>query len=116
MEERRAPSTEIHYAPCRHDEPVNAVACRTCLCVRLGVCVRACVPRYTNTINLADGGVAMRPTVINCYSGDLGSMDRWWAAWRAFMFDSSVTVKGRGGVGIETKTVKSMLSTIKKAK
>jgi len=26
----------------------------------------ACV-RYTNTINLADGGVSMRPTVINCY-------------------------------------------------
>ena len=23
--------------------------------------------RYTNTINLADGGTAMRPTVINCY-------------------------------------------------
>jgi hypothetical protein len=45
-----------------------------------------------------------------CFSaniqGDLGSTAKWWAAWRSFMFDSSVTVKARKGGGIETKAVR----------
>ena len=53
--------------------------------------------RITNTINLADGGTTFRPTVINCYDGELGSMTAWWSAWRSFFFASSVTVNGRGG-------------------
>jgi len=62
--------------------------------------------RYTNTINLADGGVAMRPAVVNCYRGDLGSVATWWAAWRHFMFDAEVAVKARKGGGVETKRVR----------
>jgi hypothetical protein len=71
--------------------------------------------RYTNTINLADGSSAMRPTVINCYQGDLSSTDKWWSVWRQFMFEKEVTVKGKGGV-IETKPIRNMLSKIKKSK
>ena len=32
--------------------------------------------RITNTINLASGGVANRPTVINCFEGDMTSLSR----------------------------------------
>mmetsp|Transcript_17617 Transcript_17617/g.22899 ORF Transcript_17617/g.22899 Transcript_17617/m.22899 type:complete len:547 (+) Transcript_17617:59-1699(+) len=71
--------------------------------------------RYTNTINLADGTSAMRPTVINCYQGDLSSTDKWWRAWRHFMFEEEVTVKGKGGV-VETKPIRNMLSKIKQSK
>ena len=40
--------------------------------------------RVTNTINLAGGrGVANRPTVINCFAGDMTSSARWWANWKA---------------------------------
>ena len=40
--------------------------------------------RVTNTINLAGGrGVANRPTVINCFAGDMTSSVRWWANWKA---------------------------------
>mmetsp|Transcript_33906 Transcript_33906/g.76675 ORF Transcript_33906/g.76675 Transcript_33906/m.76675 type:complete len:567 (+) Transcript_33906:226-1926(+) len=71
--------------------------------------------RYTNTINLADGGVAMRPTVINCFSGvDLGTSKAWWKAWVQFMFEKQVTVESKGSV--ETKPIRNMLSKIKNAK
>ena len=72
--------------------------------------------RYTNTINTADGKVVMRPAVINCYSGDLGTMAKWWKAWRSFMFTESVLVKKRGEEGTELKPIKNMLSTIKNSK
>jgi len=71
--------------------------------------------RYTNTINTFDGGTVMRPTVINCYQGDLGSTDKWWQAWRTFMFESEVTVKAKDG-SEQSKPVRSMLSKIKNAK
>ena len=35
--------------------------------------------RVTNTIRTENGNV-MRPTVINCFSGDLGTQDKWFEA------------------------------------
>eukprot|EP00605_Chrysophyceae_sp_TOSAG23-4_P001004 GSChrysophyteH1.ASY1.ANO1.1105.1 assembled CDS len=46
--------------------------------------------RVTNTIQLANGHVATRPTVINCYeSQDLNSIEAWWGKWLFFMFDEN---------------------------
>eukprot|EP01060_Flectonema_neradi_P000566 TRINITY_DN10354_c0_g1_i4.p1 TRINITY_DN10354_c0_g1~~TRINITY_DN10354_c0_g1_i4.p1 ORF type:complete len:1280 (+),score=250.40 TRINITY_DN10354_c0_g1_i4:172-4011(+) len=41
--------------------------------------------RYTNTIS-AEGVTKLRPTVINCYTNEIGSTSQWWAAWKEFMF------------------------------
>ena len=70
----------------------------------------------TNTINTADGKTVMRPAVINCYQGDLGTTAKWWKAWRSFVFAESVLVKKRGGEGTEQKAIKDMLSKIKNSK
>jgi|MDSY01.1.fsa_nt_gb hypothetical protein len=72
--------------------------------------------RYTNTINTADGKTVMRPAVINCYEGDLGTTAKWWKAWRSFVFTESVLVNKRGGGGTEQKAIKDMLSKIKNSK
>ena len=52
--------------------------------------------RVTNTINAADGSVITRPTVINCYSGDLGSMDKFWTQWIEFIFKKEITLRRKG--------------------
>ena len=49
--------------------------------------------RITNTINLADGGTCLRPTVINAYSSPLTSIDIWWRHWKEFMFHTFVQVR-----------------------
>lgn len=70
--------------------------------------------RVTNSINTVDKGVVCRPTVINCYSGDLSTMDLWWKAWRDFMFKKKVTVSKEGeDVSV---AIKDMLTPIKKSK
>ena len=39
--------------------------------------------RVTNTIRTENGNV-MRPTVINCFSGDLSTQDKWFeAVWKS---------------------------------
>ena len=69
--------------------------------------------RVTNTINLAGGrGVANRPTVINCFAGDMTSSERWWANWKAFMFETEVLVEGGGAATLPA----SLLQPIKRAK
>uniref|UniRef100_A0A7S0EEX2 Endonuclease/exonuclease/phosphatase domain-containing protein n=1 Tax=Phaeocystis antarctica TaxID=33657 RepID=A0A7S0EEX2_9EUKA len=69
--------------------------------------------RVTNTINLAGGrGVANRPTVINCFAGDMTSSVRWWANWKAFMFETKVLVEGGGAATLPA----SLLQPIKRAK
>lgn len=47
--------------------------------------------RVTNTINTADGGKALRPTVINCVATDIQNLSAWWQQWRDFMFVQPVT-------------------------
>jgi hypothetical protein len=70
--------------------------------------------RTTNTILTLDGPV-YRPTVINCYGGNLGTTAAWWAQWRTFIFSSSVRVPGKDGQP-EDKQVSSLLIPIKRAK
>ena len=51
--------------------------------------------RVTNTINLAGGtGVANRPTVINCFGGDMTTTAKWWANWKRFMFEQKLMIEG----------------------
>mmetsp|Transcript_33231 Transcript_33231/g.61191 ORF Transcript_33231/g.61191 Transcript_33231/m.61191 type:complete len:527 (+) Transcript_33231:78-1658(+) len=75
--------------------------------------------RITNTINVAGSGSGdnvpvCRPTVINMYDGDLDTIDQWWSAWEAFMFDNTLEIKTKKG--LETKAPYQMLQPIKRAK
>jgi len=70
--------------------------------------------RFTNTINTMDKGALTRPTVINCYSGDLSTSENWWKQWKQFMFDTEVQVQTRKGV--KKVKVVELLAPIKKAK
>jgi len=71
--------------------------------------------RITNTINV-DGldEPICRPTVINMYGGDLSSLDEWWKAWEAFMFDQTLNIKTNDG-DIQQAPYQ-MLQPIKKSK
>ncbi|CAK9025884.1 Multidrug and toxin extrusion protein 1 (MATE-1) (rMATE-1) (Solute carrier family 47 member 1) [Durusdinium trenchii] len=72
--------------------------------------------RFTNTVNLASGTMAFRPTVINHSSNKLASVAEWWPQWRDFMFKEELELKtGKNG---DTKRIRpcQMLTTIKKAK
>ncbi|GKY94947.1 hypothetical protein MPSEU_000459400 [Mayamaea pseudoterrestris] len=70
--------------------------------------------RITNTINLASGEQVFRPTVINMYEGDLGTLDKWWKEWEAFMFDKPLEIEGKSGK--EKLIPYQMLQPISKAK
>jgi hypothetical protein len=71
--------------------------------------------RITNTINVAGSHfLVCRPTVINMYDGDLGTLDQWWPAWEQFMFDSALEIKTNKGV--EDRIPYQLLQPIKKAK
>lgn len=70
--------------------------------------------RITNTINAADGTVVLRPTVINCYEGDLSTLPAWWQRWKFFMFEKRITVKD--GAGVREAFVRDMLAKIRHAK
>ena len=71
--------------------------------------------RVTNTINVAGGGVANRPTVINCFGGDMSSIPSWWAEWKGFMFEKALALPGRDG-GVTQTIPASMLAKIKRSK
>lgn len=68
--------------------------------------------RVTNTVQLADGSTAMRPTVINCYGGDLPDMATWWVKWQEFMFAQPLKTSETE----EAKTPIQMLPKILKVK
>lgn len=53
--------------------------------------------RLTNSIDLAAGGWACRPTVISLYSAPLVDIQQWWEAWSAFMFVNDLEVPAKGG-------------------
>lgn len=60
---------------------------------QIGVKRLASLPdRITNTIYLADGGVCLRPTVINAYDAPISSKEEWWTQWRDFIFRTKVQV------------------------
>ena len=70
--------------------------------------------RVTNTIHTSSGDSAMRPTVINCFPGDLGSIDKWWYRWLDFYFTQPISVN-REGKATSTQ-IWSMIASIKKSK
>ena len=71
--------------------------------------------RYTNTILTADGDVVLRPTVINCFVGDLSTRKKWFTAWKAFMFRDKINIKNSKGE-ITSKVPFKMLSRINRSK
>lgn len=70
--------------------------------------------RVTNTIHTSNGDSAMRPTVINCFAGDLSTMDAWWRHWLDFYFTRPISVN-RDGKATSTEIYK-MIAPIKKSK
>jgi hypothetical protein len=73
--------------------------------------------RVSNTIDTATGGAEFRPTVINCYQGDLGTTQRWLAQWIDFMFHKKITLRGGDGKAAgKTTLVRDMLSKIPRSK
>ncbi|GMI39894.1 hypothetical protein TeGR_g9472 [Tetraparma gracilis] len=67
--------------------------------------------RITNTINVVGAAEPVcRPTTINMYGGDLGTLDGWWGKWSEFIFDTPLTIRTKGGE--ETLKVYEMLSPI----
>lgn len=71
--------------------------------------------RITNTVNLAGGGIACRPTVINNYEELLPDIPTWWAAWRFWMFSKELEMPAKGG-GSKKARPCSMLEPIPSAK
>jgi hypothetical protein len=69
--------------------------------------------RVTNTINTGDQGVLCRPTVINCYDGDLSTSPKWWEEWKTFMFTKELLLAE--GSTEKTRPIK-MLQPIKRSK
>jgi len=67
--------------------------------------------RVSNTIQLSSGKLAFRPTVINCYAGEIRSLDDWFEKWLAFFFEGGVDLDGKG-----PKPIHSLLQKIKQAK
>ena len=71
--------------------------------------------RVTNTINVVGSeDPVCRPTVINQYSGDLSTMDKWWAEWQRFMFKAQVKIRTK--TGVEEKIPYQMLKKILNSK
>uniref|UniRef100_A0A7S3YQ99 Endonuclease/exonuclease/phosphatase domain-containing protein n=1 Tax=Lotharella globosa TaxID=91324 RepID=A0A7S3YQ99_9EUKA len=62
--------------------------------------------RITNTINLANGAIAYRPTVVSCYDRKWDGLDDWWQQWKQFMFTSKITVdQDQGPVSVASLLV-----------
>lgn len=70
--------------------------------------------RVTNTIHTTSDQNVMRPTVINCFEGDLSTTKIWWNRWIDFYFDQAITVS-KHGAPVTTK-IYQMIADIKKAK
>jgi hypothetical protein len=71
--------------------------------------------RYTNMITAADGASCPRPSVINSFTGPMGSTAEWWAQWLHFIFVASIPIAGRDGVAVPKRPVQ-LLTPIKRAK
>jgi len=70
--------------------------------------------RVTNTLATIDKGTIYRPTIINAYTADMSTPEKWWASWLTFMFDTIVTVNTKKGK--TTEPICNLLIPIKKAK
>jgi len=72
--------------------------------------------RMTNTIDLADGSITYRPTVISSFSGDMSSVSAWWTAWKEFHFVTKLSLPGKKGAEPSCKLPCELLSKIPRAK
>lgn len=83
--------------------------------------------RLTNTINVNSNTYSTedekspltRPTVINCYSGDLSTMSLWWTQWKDFMFRTYVPTSAsnvKNNKDSDSKRVVDSLLSIKRSK
>jgi hypothetical protein len=70
--------------------------------------------RITNTINTGDGSVVLRPTVINCFEGDIATIEIWWNLWIQFIFNTKINIKSK--TGLKSVVVREMLPKISHAK
>eukprot|EP00457_Paulinella_chromatophora_P002642 gb/GEZN01002647.1/.p1 GENE.gb/GEZN01002647.1/~~gb/GEZN01002647.1/.p1 ORF type:complete len:475 (+),score=72.79 gb/GEZN01002647.1/:325-1749(+) len=70
--------------------------------------------RVTNTVRTTQG-LECRPTVINCYNGNLDSQDKWWTQWKTWMFDTDLPLKDKQGKTTGKKPIE-LLSIIKASK
>ncbi|CAL1126411.1 unnamed protein product [Cladocopium goreaui] len=66
--------------------------------------------RVTNTIQLMQGRT-YRPSVVNCYVGELGSLEVWFSKWLSFFFEENVDLDHSG-----SKKVYTLLQKIRKKK
>jgi hypothetical protein len=73
--------------------------------------------RITNTINLHDGSVLLRPTPINAYSEPLGKICDWWRKWIEFMFHTDICLcSGDKGELPTPQRVFKLISPIRRSK
>ncbi|CAE7293825.1 unnamed protein product [Symbiodinium natans] len=72
--------------------------------------------RLTNTINVASGEAAFRPTVINHSVDSLTSVAEWWKHWKKFMFKQALEIRTGKDGSMKKMRPCEMLSKIKKAK
>ena len=70
--------------------------------------------RVTNTIMTVDQGTVTRPTVINCYEGDLSNGNKWFDQWLDFVFTKKVQVNKKGTV--KTSNIYELFQPIKQSK
>ena len=70
--------------------------------------------RVTNTIHAADATTHFRPTVINCFRGDLSTAEKWWREWKRFMFVDELSIATATGASKSKAAL--MLQKIKQSK
>ena len=70
--------------------------------------------RVTNTILTVDQGTVTRPTVINCYEGDLSDNNKWFDQWLDFVFTKKIQVSKKGTV--KTSNIYELFQPIKQSK
>lgn len=72
--------------------------------------------RMTNTIDLASGGVAYRPTAISSFAGNMATVDTWWPLWKDFLFGKKLELPDKKGAGVASKLPAALLSKIPRSK
>ena len=73
--------------------------------------------RTTNTVGLANGGTAYRPTVINCYDNKIKDLQAWFKQWMFFMFKQRMKVADKNAEGgVVEKSGYELLVPIKRSK
>ena len=74
--------------------------------------------RITNTINLQNGEISLRPSVMNAFDGgSLATIPLWWDQWKKFMFHTQIEIfTGLEGAADQPHSVCSMIPPILRGK